>query len=300
MAWIYLAGMAGLLSHCKNGLNRSYIVRSNDMHKEYYCLECCQVNCLKHPSGKILPPWKEKTLKEGLILSTEDSPARISALREREKAWKESEAVFFSRSSGLLARYDLHSSSWKTLQLSFLEGMSEFAGRWSNSGMIVGGKYYPLKKLEHHITERGGGYWATPNTMDHLPLRSKESLDRQFATTRKGRTKPANLREQVHPECWPTPTVCGNYNRKGASKTSGDGLATAVGMFPTPCARDWKDNGKSPSEFRRESPSVATVVGGKLNPPWVEWLMGVPLGHTELKLSVMGWFHSKQKKLSKT
>ncbi len=27
---------------------------------------------------------------------------------------------------------------------------------------------------------------------------------------------------------WPTPTVCGNYNRKGASKTSRDGLATAV------------------------------------------------------------------------
>jgi hypothetical protein len=29
-------------------------------------------------------------------------------------------------------------------------------------------------------------------------------------------------------ELWPTPTVCGNHNRKGASKNSGDGLATAV------------------------------------------------------------------------
>lgn len=37
---------------------------------------------------------------------------------------------------------------------------------------------------------------------------------------------------------WPTPSVCGNYNRKGASKTSGDGLATAVKMWPTPLARD--------------------------------------------------------------
>lgn len=34
----------------------------------------------------------------------------------------------------------------------------------------------------------------------------------------------------------PTPTVCGNYNRKGASKTSGDGLATWVAKFPTPTA----------------------------------------------------------------
>jgi len=33
---------------------------------------------------------------------------------------------------------------------------------------------------------------------------------------------------------WPTPTVSGNYNRKGASKNSGDGLATAVMKYPTP------------------------------------------------------------------
>jgi DNA (cytosine-5)-methyltransferase 1 len=35
----------------------------------------------------------------------------------------------------------------------------------------------------------------------------------------------------------PTPTVCGNYNRVGASQTSGDGYATAFkkmyGRFPT-------------------------------------------------------------------
>ena len=39
---------------------------------------------------------------------------------------------------------------------------------------------------------------------------------------------------------WPTPTVCGNYNRKGASSTSGDGLATAVkrSLWPTPTKSD--------------------------------------------------------------
>jgi len=37
----------------------------------------------------------------------------------------------------------------------------------------------------------------------------------------------------------PTPTVCGNYNRKGASPTSGDGLITALRkMWPTMLARD--------------------------------------------------------------
>lgn len=45
---------------------------------------------------------------------------------------------------------------------------------------------------------------------------------------------------------WPTPTVCGNHNRKGASPTSGDGLATAVlKMYPTPVATDTKSENMS-------------------------------------------------------
>ena len=41
-------------------------------------------------------------------------------------------------------------------------------------------------------------------------------------------------------ECslWPTASVCGNYNRKGASATSGDGLDTAVKNWPTPTVAD--------------------------------------------------------------
>jgi hypothetical protein len=81
------------------------------------------------------------------------------------------------------------------------------------------------KTLPRSGMMQGGLYWEQPTSV----LRTKEK------------------------ECglWPTPTVCGNYNRKGASATSGDGLAT--------------------------------VVGGKLNPTWVEWLMGWPLGWTDLK-----------------
>lgn len=58
---------------------------------------------------------------------------------------------------------------------------------------------------------------------------------------------------------WPTPTVHGNYNRKGASPNSGDGLATAV---------------------RQASPPED---GGPLNPVWVEWLMGWPMGWTAIE-----------------
>ena len=72
---------------------------------------------------------------------------------------------------------------------------------------------------------------------------------------------------------WPTPTVCGNYNRKGASAQSGDGLVTAVKRrLSTPTASDARRCDLRNSE-----------VGGKLNPTWVEWLMGWPLGWTALE-----------------
>jgi len=85
---------------------------------------------------------------------------------------------------------------------------------------------------------------------------------------------------------WPTPTLHGNHNRKGASKTSGDGLVTAVKKWPTPSATMHKGSseaaltradGKS-REMDRLDHAVMAADGGQLNPDWVDWLMGWPLG----------------------
>jgi hypothetical protein len=80
----------------------------------------------------------------------------------------------------------------------------------------------------------------------------------------------------------------GNYNRKGLNSKSGDGLATAVSKFPTPTARDYR--GVQRPERRRERRLESSrgiplneAVGGLLNPTWVEWLMGWPIGWTALR-----------------
>lgn len=67
---------------------------------------------------------------------------------------------------------------------------------------------------------------------------------------------------------WPTPTVKGNHNKLGLSPRSGDGLATAV--------------------------------GGPLNPAWVEWLMGWPIGWSDCGSSVTASSRNKQKRQSKS
>jgi hypothetical protein len=112
---------------------------------------------------------------------------------------------------------------------------------------------------------------------------------------------------------WPTPTVTGNYNRAGLSAKSGDGLATAVAKWPTPMAadsrgssgrpapgkqvqlvdavrrvatptaRDWRSGKASQATHDKNSRPLSEPIGGSLNPTWVEWLMGWPIGWTDLR-----------------
>lgn len=114
----------------------------------------------------------------------------------------------------------------------------------------------------------------------------------------------------------PTLTVAGNYNRKGASATAADGLATAIkkllptliatdghkapkqysnglpslttavkALIPTLCARDYRHPGRSRMERTGGSQGecLPQYLNGPLNPRWCEWFMGYPIGHTELR-----------------
>jgi len=66
-------------------------------------------------------------------------------------------------------------------------------------------------------------------------------------------------------------------------------LRTAVSRFPTPTVNDSKNN-NPPSQALRNTPPLNVVVGGNMNPAWVEWLMGWPLGWTDLHVSAMDRF----------
>jgi hypothetical protein len=80
----------------------------------------------------------------------------------------------------------------------------------------------------------------------------------------------------------PTLTICGNYNRPGASATSGMGLHTALKLLPTLCARDFRYPGRSRMERTggKQGEVLPQAVGGPLNPDWCEWFMGFPIGWT--------------------
>ena len=45
--------------------------------------------------------------------------------------------------------------------------------------------------------------------------------------------------------------------------------------------------------------ALPAAVGGQLNPAWVEWLMGYPLGWTVLSGWAMQWFQQQRKRRSR-
>lgn len=55
-------------------------------------------------------------------------------------------------------------------------------------------------------------------------------------------------------------------------------------FFPTPTSHDAK-KGAYPSEYNRNTPGIAVILGGKPSPTFQEWQMGWPINHTALKES---------------
>jgi hypothetical protein len=139
------------------------------------------------------------------------------------------------------------------------------------------------------------GNWPTPLTADAYTDNLKSSQQKT------GSMHSVSLAQAV--QMWPTPTtqevehpnaeLTKNGRRKSKDgKTSHSlGLADAVQMWPTPRSNPAMASLITPeiANNPKRFPNLETVVGrreevtGRLNPMWVEWLMGFPLGWTDLK-----------------
>ena len=207
--------------------------------------------------------------------------------------------------------------SWRKTCLGYsqvtLDGSLErFSETWPRAGMTRNGIAYLLRPLVRLTGAIACGLLPTPSAESY-------GTNHGGAAGRVGPIRPS-LETMARRNLWPTPTEDGNYNRKGASAKSGDGLATAVKRWPTPTAQDAENNAGS-SQFNRNSlplnaavqmwaiptshdykvgrtstmgrqltrevwdgegflPGLSSPKSGSLNPTWVEWLMGYPLGWT--------------------
>jgi len=164
-----------------------------------------------------------------------------------------------------------------------------------------------LETFARSGTMRSGKLYQR-KTPVRLTSESDSSSSQRFATpTRKGNQLAPSMLAK-HPGCaalLPTPTASHygtrNNGRGGDGtefKTKGSpSLSTMAkrGMLPTPTARDWEDGtakscqnvpvnallGRAVHHLPNATPSP----GGKLNPRWVQWLMGFPAAWLNCVLS---------------
>ena len=135
--------------------------------------------------------------------------------------------------------------------------------------------------------ERSGGHKG--RLEDYVALLPKPSAtsygsNQGGAAGRVGKVRPS-LETMAKHGLWPTPTS--SLGTKGGRVTprksrEGGTLIEAVSArtFATPTSRDWRSGKASPETMAKNSRPLSEQIGGSLNPTWVEWLMGFPLGWT--------------------
>jgi hypothetical protein len=230
--------------------------------------------------------------------------AKTSAPQERGQESTESDPGCGHIWQELLARYDQSTSLWRTPQSSLLGDYTEFSETWPRWGSMQNGVSYRRQTLVPLTSEiESGLLLPTPDTANRD---NKKVLFNKNAPSQSGRSLATYARTFPTPTTWPTPRSNdaekrGNFDEMNPR----NGLPGAVKRWPTPVTSDhaarrptenWTGNGDLPSV-------VWTANGGtenpdkppaKLNPVWVEWLMGWPLGWTDLRPLGMDKFHSWQ------
>ncbi len=226
--------------------------------------------------------------------SSVDSHAKTSAPLEKAQASQVNAVDYGVSSPELLARLCPDTSLWKIPQCSLFADLEQSLETWPRWGSMRNGACYQRQKLAHHIKEKESGLLVeTPSGNWPTPTCSDVMTDKLKSTQQKpGSMHSVSLAQAV--QMWPTPTV--NMVSGGANHNSPQVLAGKHGInlegavmratFPTPTAQDAKNNGAA-SQMTRNTKPLNAEIGGALNPTWVEWLMGWPLGWTDLKPLVM-------------
>ena len=214
-----------------------------------------------------------------LTLFAADTPANHSAPPAQETAQTTPDTSGHV-SPTAFAYFDHDLRCWKTLQGTFLSDSEMSKPTWPRSGMTQNGIAYQRQPSALRTSATAYSL-LLHETMEWTPTATANQMSPSMQPRNPG------LR------LWATPTTQKiehsdmKINDKGRRATkSGEGrgwsmgLADQVRLWPTPDA--------SPHKYRLQGDSQASrslngVHGGKLNPEWVEWLMGFPIGWTDLE-----------------
>ena len=222
--------------------------------------------CLASRSGTMSPPLTGSPGEDISTSSAGDFRAKTSPPLERERGSRVPDQDSGVRWHELSVRYDPGTSSWKTHRCLFQEDLQQSSVTLPRWGLMLDGVCWERTTLAHLTSGIGSGFWLTPKYWEDRGERyTPETSYRHWEEGRQVALSQV-VRDQ---RMWPTPTRSDHIhsfaiNPRKNDQRGGDTLGERV----------QKTGGD----------------GGKLNPTWVEWLMGWPLGFTDLKQSATDRF----------
>ena len=202
--------------------------------------------------GMMYKPLTENRGEELLTLYLAAFHAKTSAQQEKAQELMENEAECGEKWRASFTKYDPDSSLWKTHQCSLLGDLDEFSETWPQWGLMRDGECWEQQMLAQTI--KGTEFGLSPNGVDTFHTPTTTGLD-GGSNSRKA------LKKRM--EKLPTPKCSDSRHAISRHITNPNGM--------------WKGN------LGEVIMSTLPPTTGRLNPTWVEWLMGWPLGWTDLK-----------------
>ena len=195
------------------------------------------------------------------------SRVRTSAQSETETVSTASAPAYGAKWPESSVRYDPASSSWKTAHCLWEEDLPWSSVTLPTWGMTRSGSVYRHPTAERPISATGAGLWPTPNCIGfrsdgELAKLAKSAKDEREYLAMSDRACNSKRRR-----FWPTAT---------ATATACKGWSPGHNRAMTDDRLDYSVERESFQPGQQTPPM-------RLNPEWVEWLMGWPIGHTGLK-----------------
>lgn len=184
-----------------------------------------------------------------------------------------------SRWHELSVRYDLERSTWRTHLCLWEEDLPWSSVTLPKWGMTHAGVLLEQLISAPPISAIASGLWPTPNCLGYRSDGELKILARKLDSHEEFMAMTHKAARSKRERSWPTPV---------ASASKGSSPATLK-----------RKSGADRSNDRLDHAVMATD-GGQLNPEWVEWLMGWPIGWTALKPLGMDKFHEWQRQHSKS
>ena len=265
---------------------------------------------MQHLSSRTLRPSHTESFVDAWTSSLEDSRVSHSQLLESVKLLKTPDTSSpTSQTESESANLELFSlKTYKESSVARQPTESQFSNMssesWKDWVIDQRQEYSQRKKSARLIRESESSSWPTTTTRDW-----KDTMNTVPPSI--GKTRGLTLGNAVAKELkknWSTPTVMDTANIQKPRKKNPSGgqkppLCQEVKNWPTATARDWKGCGnaitRKDGKHRIDNLEAVIKYGhpdrdnpntngknqgsqGKLNPNWVEHLMGLPVGWTDL------------------